>query len=79
MKLKNEHSRKLLSRNASGRIEFCEECNVVELEIGAFSIRLHAQDLAILNHLIREADFNLNFHQLEKAKTEASVASSGMH
>ena len=79
MKLKNEHSRKLLSKNASGRIEFCEECNVVELEIGAFSIRLHAQDLAILNQLIREADFNLNFYQLEKANTEPGMLSSGMH
>lgn len=79
MKSKNEHNRKQLSKNASGRIEFCEECNVVELEIGAFSIRLHAQDLSILNHLIREADFNLNFHQLEKARTEFGSLSNGMH
>ena len=52
MSTKNTHKRMQLSQNESGKIEYCEGCDVVEMEIGPVSVRLHAQDLALFSTLI---------------------------
>ena len=67
---KNQHSRILLAKNASGTIAFCEGCDVVELEIGAVSMRIDAESLQALNGLFKDADTRLNYYRLEKASFE---------
>lgn len=67
---KNSHSRILLAKNESGAIAFCEACDVVELEIGAVSMRIDAQSLKALNDLLKDADMRLNYYRLEKASFE---------
>lgn len=34
----------LLAKNEAGRVGYCEGCDVVELEIGAMSLRIDAKD-----------------------------------
>lgn len=69
---KNQHSRILLAKNESGSIAFCEGCDVVELEIGAISMRIDAQSLETLRGLFKAADTRLNYYRLEKASFEQS-------
>ncbi len=74
MSQKNQHSRILLAKNDSGSIAFCEACDVVELEIGAVSMRIDAESLQALNGLFKDADIRLNYYRLEKASFEQSQA-----
>jgi hypothetical protein len=60
--------RVLLAKNAAGRVGFCETCDVVELEIGAMSLRIVADDLHYLAQLIKEADIRLSYYRLEQAR-----------
>ncbi len=77
MSQKNEHRRILLNKNQSGLVEYCERCEVVEVEIGPVSIRLQAQDLALFSTLIQEADSRLRYYNMEKARFEADVVKVG--
>jgi hypothetical protein len=80
MNTKNTHKRMQLSQNESGKIEYCEGCDVVEMEIGPVSVRLHAQDLALFSTLIQEGEMHLRYYQLEKTKFEAeAIKVGGMH
>ncbi|MGJ8620190.1 MAG: DUF6686 family protein [Methylophilaceae bacterium] len=80
MSQKNEHRRILLNKNQSGVVEYCEQCEVVELEIGPVSIRLQAQDLELFSTLIQEADTRLRYYNIEKSRYEAEVVKvGGMH
>ncbi len=72
MPTKNQHLRILLAKNASGSIAFCEACDVVELEIGAISMRIDAQSLEALRGLFRDADTRLSYYRSEKASFEQS-------
>ena len=64
---KNQHSRILLAKNTSGSVAFCESCDVIELEIGAISMRIDAPSLEALSMLVKDADIRLNYYRLEKA------------
>lgn len=77
MSPKNEHNRILLNKNTIGRVEFCEGCDVVELEVGAISLRLHAQDMSQFSALIKEAELRLHFCRLEAARHEAELMKIG--
>ena len=77
MSQKNEHRRILLNKNHSGLVEYCERCEVVEIEIGPVSIRLQAQDLELFSTLIQEADSRLRCYNMEKARFEADVLKVG--
>lgn len=80
MNPKNKHKRIQLNQNQSGKIEYCEGCDVVEMELGPVSVRLHAQDLALFSTLIQEAEMHLRYYQLEKTKFEAEMVEvGGMH
>ena len=80
MNPKNGHNRILLNKNASGRVEFCEGCDVVELEIDAISVRLHAQDMPQFSALIKEAELRLHIYRLETARRKAeSMKMGGIH
>lgn len=80
MSPKNQHSRILLAKNDSGSIAFCEACDVVELEIGAVSMRIDAESLQALNGLFKDADIRLNYYRLEKASFEqGQVADLSFH
>ncbi len=72
MSPKNQHSRILLAKNESGSIAFCEGCDVVELEVGAISMRIDAQCLEALRGLFKDADTRLSYYRLEKASFEQS-------
>lgn len=56
----------LLAKNDAGRIGFCENCDVVELEIGAVSLRITAEDLHYVALIIKDADVRLAYYRLEK-------------
>ncbi|MDE0927013.1 MAG: hypothetical protein OR997_08140 [Methylophilaceae bacterium] len=80
MNPENTHKRIQLNQNGSGKIEYCEGCDVVEMEMGPVSVRLQAQDLALFSTLIQEAEMHLRYHKLEKTKFEAGVIKVGeMH
>lgn len=80
MNTKNAHKRVLLSKNPCGRIDYCEGCDVVELEMGPMSIRLHAKDLTILNELVQQAEASLHYYQNEKRVFETSLLNvEGIH
>ncbi|PPC84071.1 MAG: hypothetical protein CTY38_02880 [Methylotenera sp.] len=57
----------LLSKNESGQIVFCENCNVAELELGAISVRIEAGTLPILKRLLADAVTRLALYEQEKA------------
>ena len=56
----------LLAKNEAGRVGYCEGCDVVELEIGAMSLRIDAKDLHYLANLFKDADVRLNYYRLAK-------------
>lgn len=64
---KNQHNRILLAKNQSGAIAFCEACDVIEMEIGAISLRIDAESLEALSSLLKDADIRLSYYRLEKA------------
>ena len=66
---KNQHARILLAKNTAGTIAFCEACDVVEMEIGAISLRIDAESLEALGSLLKDADIHLSYYRLEKAST----------
>ncbi|MDP1766375.1 MAG: hypothetical protein Q8K83_05680 [Methylotenera sp.] len=68
MSPKNQHSRILLSQNESGGIRFCEACEVVEMEIGAVSLRVDSLSLDSLSKLLNEAAKCLSLLKNEKAR-----------
>ena len=80
MSPKNLHARNLLAKNSSGSIAFCEACDVVEMEIGAISLRIDAESLEALSSLLKDADTRLSYYRLEKASImEKQAANLGMH
>jgi Family of unknown function (DUF6686) len=80
MSPKNTHKRVLLNKNKSGQVEYCEACDVVEMEVGPVSIRLHAQDLEHFSALIQAAEMRLNYYNVEKARYETGVLKmEGVH
>ncbi len=64
---KNQHVRLLLAKNTAGAIAFCEACDVVEMEIGAISLRIDAESLEALSLLLKDANTRLNYYRLENA------------
>lgn len=77
MTSKNTHKRFLLNKNQSGQIDYCEACNVVELTVGPISLRLHAQDLALFNELVQDAESRLRYYKREKAEFETEMVKLG--
>jgi len=77
---KNTHKRILLNKNASGQVEYCEECDVIELALGAVSVRLHAQNLGLFSQLMQETVMNLETCHLEKSGFGMSgIVIEGLH
>ncbi len=66
---KNQHARLLLAKNTAGAIAFCEACDVVEMEIGAISLRIDAESLEALGLLLKDANTRLNYYRFESAST----------
>ena len=80
MSPKNQHARIVLAKNAGGTIVYCEGCNVVEIEMGAMSMRIDAPSLAALATLFKEADIRLGYISLDKADFEQTkAADSSFH
>lgn len=80
MRPRNQHSKILLSRNEGGAIAFCESCDVLELEIGAVSLRIDSLSLELLGKLINEASASMKTYKQEKAKfTQAMQHNFGLH
>lgn len=77
MKPKNTHKRFLLNKNQSGQIDYCEACNVVELEVGPISLRLHAEDLELFSELVQDAELRLRYYKTEKAEFETEMVKLG--
>jgi hypothetical protein len=70
----------LLSKNESGQIIFCENCNVAELELGAISLRIDAGTLNTLRELLADASTRLTLYQQEKAiYAKQSVINCSVH
>lgn len=72
--------RVLLSKNESGQIVFCENCNVAELELGAISLRVEADTLQALRGLLADAVTRLSLYQHEKAlQSEQAALNCSIH
>lgn len=77
---KNQHSRILLAKNTAGSIAFCEACDVIEMEIGAISLRIDAESLEALSNLLKDADVRLSYYRLEKVSmVQQSAADLSFH
>ena len=76
-KTESNHKRILLNKNQSGHVEYCESCEVVELAIGAISVRLHAQDLQLLSSLVQEAVIRLDDYNVDKAEFDRYMLKVG--
>ena len=74
MSPKNRHARILLAKNEGGAIAYCEGCDVVEIEIGAISLRIDAPSLEALSVLFKDADTRFDYYRLEKASVEKQQA-----
>jgi hypothetical protein len=61
-----KHPQILLAENKSGSIGYCESCQVVELVIGAISLRVDEQSLEIISALLKDATYRLNVYKKEK-------------
>jgi hypothetical protein len=74
-------SRILLAKNEAGRAGYCEGCDVVELEIGAISIRIVAADLPYISRLLKEADANMAHYRLAKdyEQRQSAVSAEVVH
>ncbi len=73
-------TRVLLSKNEIGRIVFCEECHVAELEVGAISLRIEASALNALKMLLTDANSRLNIYKQEQAvHTKHSPVNYNVH
>jgi hypothetical protein len=70
MSANNTHKKMLLSRNQSGQIAYCKTCEIVEIEIGPVSVRLHEQDLNQFCELVKQAELQLNNIHDEKFALE---------
>lgn len=80
MSQKNEHRHFLLNKNQIGLVEYCEGCDVVEVEIGSVSIRLQAQDFKLFSTLIQEADSKLRYYNMEKTEFNVQMVKfRGIH
>ena len=71
--------RVLLAKNEAGRVGYCEGCDVVELEIGAMSLRIDAKDLHFLANLFKDADVRLAYYRLEKDYEQPKPAANIGH
>ncbi|MDO9365841.1 MAG: hypothetical protein Q7T58_05840 [Methylotenera sp.] len=63
-----KHPHILLAENHAGTASYCDTCHMVELEIGAISLRVDENTLALLGRLLRDADYRLNVYQNERQK-----------
>jgi ABC-type transporter Mla MlaB component len=80
MKPRSQHTRILLSRNEGGAIAFCESCDVLELEVGAVSLRIDSSSLELLSKLMHEATASMKTYKQEKARfTQAMQQNFGLH
>lgn len=61
------HTRILLANNRSGSVDMCEACEVVEINLGATSLRFAEQDLPAVAALLMEADRKLKLYQHAKS------------
>lgn len=76
----NKHKRITLSQNACGQVAYCESCHVIEMALGAVSIRVHADDLAQLAMLLQQADARMEHYHREKAHVEDTMLkASNLH
>jgi hypothetical protein len=71
---KNQHNRVLLAKNTAGAIAFCDACDVVEMEIGAISLRIDTESLEALSGLLKDANTRLSYYRLETASAEQKLA-----
>ena len=71
---KNQHARILLAKNNAGAIAFCEACDVVEMEVGAISLRIDAESLEALSILLKDGNTRLSYYRLEMAIAEQKLA-----
>ena len=80
MRPRNKQKKILLSRNEGGAIAFCESCDVLELEIGAVSLRIDSLSLELLCQVMNEATASMKTYKQAKAKsTEAMQQNFGLH
>lgn len=77
MNPKNTHHRTTLNKNQSGKVEYCEACNLVELEIGPISLRLQVQDFGLFSELIQHAELQLRYYKTEEEKFETKMVKVG--
>jgi len=67
----------LLAKNEAGSAGYCESCDVVELGIGAISIRIVATDLYYIAQLLKVADTNMaHYHLAKDCEQHQSVQST---
>ena len=80
MSQESEHKRILLNKNTSGKVEYCESCNMVEMAIGPVSVRLYAQDLEALSVLLQGANQQLIHYKEERQRFDVEVVVfAGLH
>lgn len=72
MTTQNGHTKVALSKNDAGTIRYCEGCDVLEMELGAISIRLAPDMFKALSALLTQAKNQLSLHKYGNMETAAS-------
>ncbi len=73
---KKTHAKTLLAGNDDGNVVYCESCNVLELSLGALTLRLNPESLHSLSSVLNLAKIRLD--QLQNyASAKESVQPAG--
>ncbi len=71
----------LCVKNEASSVDYCEDCNVVTMEIGAVSLRVGVKDLQYQASLLKHADTEIAYYRLKEGhlthNTELTIA--GLH
>lgn len=77
--LKKRHPHILLAESHMSSVSYCESCRIVEIEIGATSLRVEENVLTLLRDLLRDAEKCLNIHRNRKEFLESALTDMQMH
>ncbi|MDR5170954.1 hypothetical protein IHQ56_03885 [Methylobacillus flagellatus] len=79
MKTANNCRRVVLAGAEGCRVLYCEECNVMEIEVGALSLRLEDHAFNSLAEMIQEAATRLAIYSANKSHSQFTASIKNVH
>jgi hypothetical protein len=60
IKSKKQHAKTILAGNVDSNVVYCENCNVLELNLGGLTLRLNPESLHALSSVLTNATVSLD-------------------